>query len=167
MSISRTAKETVDALRVGKTAIDQRPDGIALAGPFLEAMHDVGLLDVHELLDPQSSISRKESQAERNEIESSAAFAWLVTQGNGRTAQISAGRDYLRFCLAATRAGLAMQPLSQSLQEYPEMAVYYKEIRAALDVHPDQTLQMFVRLGYAPEVKPAPRWSFQTRIMTE
>jgi hypothetical protein len=164
MGLRRTAKETVDALRVGKAAIDRRPDGIALAGPVIEGVHDLGLFDPGDLLDPHSAVSARERADERAQIESSAAFAWLVTKDNGRADQIAAGRDYLRFCLAATAAGLSMQPLSQALQEYPEMAGHYRDMRRELGIGDDETLQMFVRLGYGPEVKPAPRWPYESRI---
>jgi hypothetical protein len=164
MGLPRTAWETVDALRVGKAEIDLRPDGIALAGPVVEGAYELGLFDPVDLLDPRSSVSKRERNDERAQIESSAAFAWLVTDGNSRADQIAAGRDYLRYCLAATAAGLSMQPLSQALQEYPEMAGHYRDMRRELGIGSDQTLQMFVRLGYGPVVEPAPRWPYESRI---
>jgi hypothetical protein len=164
MHLRRTAMETVDALRIGKAEIDRRPDGIALAGPLVEGAYDFGLLDPNDLLDPNSAISQRERTEERAQSESAAAFAWLVTKGNSRATQIDAGRDYVRFCLAATAAGLAMQPLSQALQEYPEMAGHYRDMRRELGIGEDETLQMFVRLGYGTAVKPAPRWPYQSRI---
>lgn len=164
MSLPRTAQETVDALRVGKSEIDRRPDGIALAGPVVESAYDLGIFDPADLLDPHSTVSEWERADERAQIDSSAAFAWLVTQGNSRVDQIAAGRDYLRFCLAATAAGLSMQPLSQALQEYPEMADHYRDMRHELGVGRHRTLQMFVRLGYGPAVEPAPRWPYESRI---
>lgn len=164
MGCRRTAQETVDALRIGKAEIERRPDGIAIAGPMAEGLHDLGLLDAKSLLDPGSAISKRERTDEREQIESSAAFAWLVTKGNGRVDQIAAGRDYLRFCFAATAAGVSMQPLSQALQEYPEMADHYRDMRRELSIGPDETLQMLVRLGYGPSIEPAPRWPYQSRI---
>jgi hypothetical protein len=164
MGLRRTARETVDALRVGKAEIDRRPDGIALAGPIVEGAYELGLFSPDDLLDPHSSLSERERADEREQIGSSAAFAWLVTEGNGRADQIVAGRDYLRFCLAATAAGLSMQPLSQALQEYPEMAGHYRAMRRELGIGEGETLQMFVRLGYGPTIEPAPRWPYESRI---
>jgi len=164
MKLPRTVRETVDALRVGKAEIDRRPDGIALAGPVVEGAYELGLFSPADLLDPDSSISVRERANEHKQIGSSAAFAWLVTDGNSRADQIAAGRDYLRFCLAATAAGFSMQPLSQALQEYPEMAGHYRDMRRELGVGANETLQMFVRLGYGPAVEPAPRWPYESRI---
>jgi hypothetical protein len=164
MGLPRTARETVDALRVGKAEIDRRPDGIALAGPIVEGAYELGLFSPDDLLDPHSSLSERERADEREQIGSSAAFAWLMTGGNGRADQIAAGRDYLRFCLAATAAGLSMQPLSQALQEYPEMAGHYRAMRRELGIGEGETLQMFVRLGYGPTIEPAPRWPYESRM---
>jgi hypothetical protein len=66
--------------------------------------------------------------------------------------------------LAVTEAGLALQPFSQALQEYDEMAGKYMEMRTALEIGDNETLQMFVRLGYGPGIRPAPRWPLETRI---
>ncbi|MGN6765018.1 MAG: Acg family FMN-binding oxidoreductase [Rhizobiaceae bacterium] len=164
MGLSRTAREPVDALRIGKAEIDRQPDGIALAGPLVEGAYDLGLLSPADLLDPKSSLSAQERADEREQIGSSAAFVWLATEGNSRADQIAAGRDYLRFSLAATASGLSMQPLSQALQEYPEMAGHYRDMRRELGIGGGKTLQMFVRLGYGPTIEPAPRWPYESRI---
>ena len=72
--------------------------------------------------------------------------------------QINAGRAYARVQLAATAHGVAMQPLQQALQEYPEQAQSYADIRRLLDApQPASTVQMWARVGYAPPVDPAPR----------
>jgi hypothetical protein len=82
----------------------------------------------------------------------------MVTEGNDRVTQVNAGRAYARVQLAATAQGLALQPLQQALQEYPEQAKPYADVRALLDAaSPAQTVQMWARVGYAPPVDPAPR----------
>ena len=82
----------------------------------------------------------------------------MVTPGNDRVTQINAGRAYARVQLAATAQGLAMQPLSQALQEYAEQQKPYADIHAlAGATAPGETVQMWVRVGYAPPIEPAPR----------
>jgi len=84
----------------------------------------------------------------------------MVTPGNTRVDQLNAGRDWMRIHLAATREGVAMQPLSQALQEYPEMSEFYNQVHEL--VAPDGgTVQMLARLGYAETVAPSPRWSLE------
>jgi hypothetical protein len=59
---------------------------------------------------------------------------------------------------------VATQPLSQALQEYPEMAVPYGEIHSRLAPR-GGTVQMFARIGYGPEVTPSPRWPLEAKIL--
>jgi hypothetical protein len=55
--------------------------------------------------------------------------------------------------------------LQQALQEYPEQARTHAQIRALLGADgPGQTLQMWARVGYAPDVPPAPRRAVDTFI---
>jgi hypothetical protein len=69
----------------------------------------------------------------------------------------------MRLQLAATGLGLSMQPVSQALQEYPEMAAHYQRVHKML-ARPGETLQMLGRLGYGPAIDPSPRWPLETRI---
>jgi hypothetical protein len=99
-------------------------------------------------------------------IDTTPAFFWLVTEGNDRITQIHSGRAYARAQLAATAAGLSMQPLSQALQEYPEQVVPYTEIHQLVDAPaPRFTVQMWARLGYAPVIEPSPRRGLASHIV--
>jgi len=91
------------------------------------------------------------------------AHAVITTDGNSREDQIAAGRRWLRLNLATTELGLALHPVSQALQEYPEMAPYYAKAHEMLATE-GQTVQMLGRLGYGPETPVSPRWPLETRI---
>jgi hypothetical protein len=79
--------------------------------------------------------------------------------------QVNAGRAYARVQLAATAAGIALQPMQQALQEYPEQAKPY-DIRSLLDASsPAQTVQMWARAGFAPAVGPAPRRGVDAQLL--
>ena len=70
---------------------------------------------------------------------------------------------WLRLNLAATGAGLAIRPVSQALQEYPEMAAHLA--RAHDLAAPDGgTVQMLGLLGYAARTARTPRWPLETRM---
>jgi hypothetical protein len=89
---------------------------------------------------------------------------WQVTPDNSRVTQIAAGRDWLRVQLAATAEGVGFHPLSQGLQEYPEMAEIYDDLHARLA--PDGgTVQMLTRLGYGPDIGPTPRWPLEAKLV--
>ena len=90
----------------------------------------------------------------------------MVTEGNDRTTQVDAGRAYARVQLAATAHGVAMHPLQQALQEYPEQAGPHADIRRLLDApQPAKTVQMWARAGFAPPVEPAPRRGLNAHVL--
>jgi len=65
---------------------------------------------------------------------------------------------YVRLHLAATRLGLSLQPMSQLLEEYPEMEAQRRALYEALGFEArSATLQMLARVGYGERVPPAPR----------
>ena len=89
----------------------------------------------------------------------------MITEGNGRTVQVNAGRAYVRVQLSGTAHGISMQPLQQALQEYPEQQAAYKEIHNLLDaLSPRYTVQMWARLGDGPQIEPAPRRGLEAHI---
>jgi hypothetical protein len=57
-----------------------------------------------------------------------------------------------------------MQPLSQALQEFPEMAELYAQVHDRL-APGGGTVQMWARLGYGPAVPPSPRWPLDAKIV--
>lgn len=157
-------KESIDLIRIGRAEIEANPDGIDLSGPFLEGLSLAGLLSRAEMLDTASPTYQHQIPILKAPFDTAMAFLWLKTNGNSRADQIRAGRDYVRLNLAATAEGVSMHPLSQALQEFAEMRPHFITMRTALAVGGSETLQMFVRLGYGPAVKGAPRWPVESRI---
>jgi hypothetical protein len=92
------------------------------------------------------------------------AVLWFATAGNGRRDQIEAGRAWMRIALAAVGEGLALHPMSQVLQEFPEMAAELAAFHAHLGITAPARVQMLARLGYGPEARATPRWALDTRI---
>lgn len=162
----RTMKESVDLMRIGKAEIEANPDGISLGGPLNEGLERLGLMNRQAMLDPDSMVFSEGMKAQKVQFDTAMGFLWLTTAGNTRVDQIAAGRDYVRMHLAVTGAGLSLQPFSQALQEYEEMAGMYAEMRRGLGIGENETLQMLVRLGYGPRIKASPRWPLHTRIRT-
>lgn len=71
----------------------------------------------------------------------------------------------MRLHLKATQMGLAFHPLSQVLQEFPEMSAPYSKIHDMLGVESPGVIQGLFRLGYAKAPPPAPRWPLETRLI--
>ncbi len=159
----RTYKESVDLFRIGHREVDANPDGIDFTGPLFETLSLLGLFTRESARDTASSAYKAGLDAVYANADTAMGHIWLVSAANTRQDQIAAGADWLRVNLAATGLGIATQPLSQALQEYPEMAELYASIHEKLA--PDGgTVQMFARIGYGPETAPSPRWPLDAKI---
>lgn len=159
----RTYGESVDLMRFGRREIDATPDGIDLGGPLLEGLMLVGMLSRDGQRDPNSAEFRQGMEMYRQMHAATRAFAVITTVGNDRLDQIAAGRRYLRLNLATTQRGLALHPVSQALQEYPEMAEHYTAAHQLLAA-PGETVQMLARLGHGPVVPQSPRWPLDAKL---
>jgi hypothetical protein len=159
-----TYKESVDLFRIGASEVDANPDGIDFSGPLFETLSLAGLFSREAALEKSSSTYQQGLDSVLANTDTAMAHIWLTTAANSRTEQITAGRDWVRVNLAATALGVATQPLSQALQEYPEMKPFYDA--AHQNMAPEGgTLQMFARLGYASPVAPSPRWPLDAKII--
>ncbi len=160
----RTYKESVDLFRIGRREVDANPDGIDFTGPMFEAMALTGTFSREAALDRNSLAYTEGLKAVFANTDTAMGHLWQVTPTNTRVDQIAAGRDWLRLNLAATQAGLGMQPLSQGLQEYPEMDAIYAQLHDRLAPE-GGTVQMFARVGYGPEIGQSPRWTVESKIV--
>ena len=100
-------------------------------------------------------------------VDGTNTWGWITSHDNSRVSQLDAGRLYQRLNLTATKLGVAMHPVSQLLQEYPELDSLYEEFRNLAGVNGTQTVQMLFRLGYAGEVSPSPRRPLQQSIVDQ
>lgn len=158
-----TYQESVDLFRIGRREVDANPDGIDFSGPMFESMHLTGMFSREIAADPTSFAFTAGMDAVYANADTAMGHVWLVTADNSRETQIAAGADWLRVNLAATAQDLGFQPLSQSLQEFPEMAGPYAQVHERLA--PDGgTVQMLARIGYGPLVGNSPRWPLESKI---
>ncbi|MFT6877723.1 MAG: hypothetical protein ACI9XK_004199 [Granulosicoccus sp.] len=160
----RTMKESVDLFRLGKSEINANPDGIDLGGPFLETVILLGMLTREGQLDTTSSEFEQGKSMYEKMLISTPAYASITSKTNTRADQIEAGRRWLRLNLLTTSLGLALHPVSQALQEYPEMEQHYRTAHEMLAA-PGHTVQMLGRLGYGPLTPRTPRWQLDSRII--
>jgi hypothetical protein len=165
LTTPRTIMESFDVLRVGADEIAAHRDGISLLEPKVVLLNRLGLFDRSTAPAPDAFATTSQIKKFGINLESTPGFLWIVTEANDRVTQVNAGRAYARVQLAATAQGLAMQPLSQALQEYPEQQKPYADIHALAGATlPGQTVQMWARVGYAEAVTAAPRRALQDFI---
>ena len=160
----RTYKESVDLFRIGKSEINANPDGIDFSGPMFESLSVAGLFSRELALDTESSSYQQGVDAVMSSIDTAMGYVWLVTKSNTRLDQLNVGREWLRVNLTTTSLGVAVHPISQALQEYPEMTKSFNKIHRLLNTQ-GKTVQMLGRLGYATAVAPSPRWSIESKIL--
>ncbi len=162
LTVPRTIMESFDVLRVGQSEIATHRDGLSLTAPVVVAMDRLGLFDRTQAPKPDDYATTSQIKEFDAKLASTPGFWWMVTPGNDRVTQVNVGRAYARAQLAATAQGLAMHPLSQALQEYVEQQQPYADIHALVGATaPGETVQMWVRVGYAQPVEPSPRRRLQ------
>jgi hypothetical protein len=149
-----TYKESVDVFRITGEQIAKHRDGISMHGPFFWWANKLGLFTQQNAMEPSG---RSQALTLIDPQLAVRAFGWVVTAANDRRTQLAAGAAYVRANLKATELGLAMHPLSQALQEFPEMLPLLAEHKQAVGAAESETVQMFFRLGRAAQVGPAPR----------
>lgn len=159
-----TFAESVDLFRIGRREVEANPDGLEFHGPAFEAMRLFGLFTREAAADPDSTAFQQGRTATTAPLATAMAYIWTVTPDNSRTTQIAAGRDWLRLQLAAVAEGVGFHPVSQALQEYPEMGEIYDGLHQSF-APGGGTVQMLTRLGYGPEIGPTPRWPVEAKIL--
>ena len=164
---ARTWLESARLMRIGPGSIAANPDGISLNSPMVRALYTTGLFDPMEV--PTKGSKTMERVMERwVPFETASGFLWLASPDNTRTTQVAAGRAYVRAHLHATAVGVDMHPLSQALQEFPEMRGPYEDIHKTLGLTAlSETLQMLSRVGFAAEQRgPSPRRRLDSMLRT-
>ena len=162
----RTVMESVRLTRVGPAEIAQHRDGISINStlPRLAAMF--GAFDrEHPPAEGSSAYKQMMGRFEAH-CASAMGFVWLSTDTAAhaaarrmRSAEVAAGRAYVRLQLKATEIGLQVHPMSQAPQEFDEMKVHYERLHQLLLGQPasQQTVQMFCRVGYCAAQQHTPR----------
>jgi hypothetical protein len=172
MRTPRTMMESIHLIRVGPSEILEHRDGISINSPFVRTISALGMFD-------RSAPPAAGSPAEKNAMarfeghsNSAMGFVW-ITGSNTRSDQVEAGRTYVRLQLQATALGIGVHPMSQALQEFPEMKPHYDRAHQlvlgqnAPRSATDPTVQMLCRIGYAPVPVPAtPRRALEKFIVT-
>ena len=164
-STASTRRESIEVMHVGKAAVDANPYGLSIDDRLSSTIGMLGMMSPEALDDPETSAYRESYKFYERACASAMAFVWSTTPTNTRRAQLEAGRAWVRTQLIANAIGLSFHPLSQALQEFPEMAAYYKRAHELFAVREGDTVQMLARLGYAPSVGPAPRQVLESKLL--
>ncbi len=163
----RTRRESIEVMRIGKTENNENPYGLALAGAPIDALKAFGVLTPGKMDEAGTTAYQQSLSFYQTACETATAYAWIKTAANTRRDQLDTGRSWVRMQLAATARNIAFHPLSQALQEFPEMREHYDSIHTLLGAENGDTVQMLVRLGYAGEIAPAPREPLASKLIED
>ena len=107
-----------------------------------------GLVTIFPSLNAGKAASKNFIDSTRTSVDHTAAYAVLATNANSRMDQVESGMLYSKLVLTAHALGLAMQPLSQVLEEYPEMRTPYDAFKQSY-APAGGVVQMLFRVGAA------------------
>lgn len=105
-----------------------------------------GLITLFPFLNSSKAASDLMIQSSRTELAHTPAYVMILSNDNSRANQVKSGMIYSKLNLTASSLGLAVQPVSQALEEYPEMRKQYTDIHRRYAAN-GQTIQMLVRIG--------------------
>ena len=166
MTTPAAVLESYHWARIGAAEVARHRDGLALLDPKVVWFDRLGLFDRTRAPAPDAYATTSQIAQFDRLMDATPAFLWMLSDDNARATQVRAGRAYVRAQLAATAHGVAMQPLQQALQEYPEQAQPHAQIRRLLGADGGtRTVQMWARVGHAPPVGPAPRRGVQAQLL--
>ncbi|MBL8019082.1 MAG: hypothetical protein JNM27_05420 [Leptospirales bacterium] len=147
----RLGEESRFWFRFSDAEIQKRRDGIALPDQGISGIRrwiiETFILgpEPEKFFDPGNTDQFLAAYSKK--IASARGLVFFKTQQNTKRDWVCCGRDYVRFQLAATGAGLKMHPLSQCLQEFAEMKDLRERLAAMLGQKGTEKIQMIARLG--------------------
>ena len=171
----RTVMESIKLTRVGPDEIARHRDGISVNGLLPRAAAMLGAFDRSRPPAEGSSAYKQMMGRFEGHSRTAMGFVWLSTPqarhlaaGTTRSAEVKAGRAYMRLQLAATELGLQVHPMSQAPQEFDEMRPHFERLHQLLVGQPAalETVQMFCRVGYCADQPHTPRRGVDAIIRT-
>ncbi|MEH6473485.1 MAG: hypothetical protein V7752_19830 [Halopseudomonas sp.] len=153
--------ETIAMFRFNEEEVRKYRDGFGVSQAGLSGIKKFVvenlLLSRERVEKDPSEFGEQAVEMTRGAATSTATFAWISSSTNSRLDQVKVGRDYCRINLKTTAMGLAQHPMSQVLQEYPEMLPLQAAFKKEFDIPPRDTVQMLFRLGRAEATPHGPR----------
>ena len=148
-SIHRIYEETKKILRINEYEKNKYRYGFSIDGQGdSEIKKNIlqGLVTMLPFLNNEKAAAKVFMENTEIAATNTPAYAMIMTEDNSRLSQVKAGMLYSRLILTAHSMGLAMQPPSQVLEEYPEMKEQYNQIKN--EYAGDKTIQILFRIGF-------------------
>jgi len=169
--VERTHAEMIKMIRFNDDEIAARRDGFSY--------ENMGVTGISRLFAERfagrdkafsDSFKKRTLSATHESTHTARAFGIMFSPGNSRIDQVEVGRRFARVHLMATKLGLSMNPSTQMLQEYDELAGVRETLSKIIkSIKPNSelptaeilsgvtTAQMAFRLGRAKPTPHSPR----------
>jgi hypothetical protein len=148
-SVPEAARITRRVFRANEYEKNRHRDGFTLEGQgvgrFMVLLTQ-SIITGLPFLNSEKSATDAFLRQVRMATDTTPAYLAIISRGNSRREQVSSGMLYQRTQLLAAETGLSMQPLSQALEEYPEMLEIRSEVHSLLAPE-GGTIQMLARIG--------------------
>ncbi|KAI7253410.1 hypothetical protein KC345_g11379 [Hortaea werneckii] len=147
--VDSVMQESARIFRANEREKNQFRDGFSVEGQGTSGImrHILqGAVTLFPSMNEGKAASKQFINSTTASVNSTPAYALIISDDNSRVSQVRSGMLYSRLTLTAHLQGLAMQPLSQVLEEYPEMSGLYSGIHRRYAA-PGQTIQMLARVG--------------------
>ncbi len=147
--VERIGRETQDLFRPNEYEKNKHRYGFSLEGQGFTGANVAiveALLTLFPSMNNQKSSNDSFISGTRTALDNTPAFIMIMSADNSRTIQVRTGMLYSNIQLACQSQGFYLQPMSQALEEYPEMKTVYDNIYAEYAL-PGETIQMLVRVG--------------------
>lgn len=147
--VHRINVETAEIFRANEYEKNKFRYGFSIEGQGTKgiAKHFMqGLLTIVPAVNNEKASAEMFMKSTKNSVDNTPAYFMIISKGNSRKSQVEAGMLYSRMVLAAHAKGLVMQPLSQSIEIYPEMMKLHDSIHQKY-AGDGETIQMFIRIG--------------------
>lgn len=155
-NVERVMQESVDLFRINEFEKNKFRYGFSFEGSALSPinMHVLQIM-LTVFPDMNNVESAKTTFLEQTEMaaEENSGFLLITTTNNSRIQQFNAGRLYSQIQLKAHTIGLAVQPMTQPILEYPEMKTVNDKIHADF-AGEEKTILMLFRIGEPTSVVP-------------
>jgi hypothetical protein len=159
--LRRTNEENRIWFRTNDSEIYSKKDGLSLRGNGMDGLSYFLISKFFVSTKPEDWHSEFTSNTAidsfKKQVESSKAFVYLQTSQNKMKDWVLAGERYAELNLMSNANHFSIHPMSQILQEYPEMENLKLEFEKLLEVPQKSKIQMFGRIGKSDYAFYSPR----------
>ncbi|HMV41923.1 MAG TPA: hypothetical protein PK079_21505 [Leptospiraceae bacterium] len=168
-NLKRTNEENRIWFRVTDKEIYSKRDGISLRGNGMSGLSYKIISNFFVSTKPEdwhSDFTRKAGiDSFKEQVKSSKAFIYILTSKNEMKDWVESGEKYAHLNIAVNSLSYSMHPMSQFLQEYPEMEKVKLEFEKLMEIPPKAKIQMFARIGKSDYFFQSPRRNPQDMIV--